>query len=104
MVVVVCACVRERADDPMLAALLALGLDREDAQERCWKVKPGQCVVCLAGGGDDETVLECSYCQRDVCLSCLQRCELCQQLFCSTCAVTKYLFFLFTRARACVDR
>ena len=84
-----------------MTALMALGLDRDDAQERSWKVKAGQCAACLAGGGeDDESVLECSYCQRDICLACLQRCELCQQLFCPTCTTTKY--HLLPRACVCV--
>ncbi|ELR11510.1 uncharacterized protein ACA1_256490 [Acanthamoeba castellanii str. Neff] len=78
-------------DAPTLTALMALGIDRDDAQERSWKVKAGQCAACLAGGGeDDASVLECSYCQRDICLACLQRCELCQQLFCPTCTTTNH--------------
>jgi hypothetical protein len=82
---------------------MALGIDRDDAQERSWKVKAGQCAACLAGGGeDDASVLECSYCQRDICLACLQRCELCQQLFCPTCTTTKYhrlpSVYVFVRA------
>lgn len=90
-----------RVDAPTLTALMALGIDRDDAQERSWKVKAGQCAACLAGGGeDDASVLECSYCQRDICLACLQRCELCQQLFCPTCTTTKY--HLLPSACACV--
>lgn len=77
---------------PQEAALLALGFDREDAEELLVKAKEGQCVVCLTGGAEGEEVstLECAYCQRRVCLDCLDRCELCLQLYCPTCTTTKY--------------
>jgi len=77
-------------EDRCIAALLALGLDRDEALERSWQVKIGQCSVCLVGGGDDDaSVLECEYCQRLVCLSCTKCCETCFELYCTTCTTTK---------------
>lgn len=84
-----CACMGGMWLDPRVQALLALGFDREDAEEFNWRA--GQCSACQIGGGDEASVLECSYCQRDVCKDCLGRCEQCLALFCPTCTTIKYI-------------
>lgn len=80
-----------QAEDPFIVALLDLGFDKDETEELKWKTKNVQCSLCLAGGGEEAVAaLECTYCQRDVCLDCIERCEKCLQSFCRTCTTINH--------------
>eukprot|EP00899_Mesostigma_viride_P009485 jgi/Mesvir1/18538/Mv11543-RA.1 len=73
----------------MMEASMRLNARKQEAGWGSASCPSGEAICCVRCS-DGEAVSECSYCGHKLCEMCCRQCDMCQDVFCTTCSTPNY--------------